>query len=167
VLGPGRADSRSWSPQNHVDRPLDVGGESDAQTSPQLRVPERSLPQICARCALETVGLATLRHGGLAPPPRFGGSKKHTAVPAESLRDRDAEALLALAHEKAKRSDAIVRSDQPEEPAEEEDEQVDLLQILRRSLGPANTARPKAQRRAKAPAQARPRSRGRATRAHR
>jgi hypothetical protein len=56
----------TWSPQNHFDRPLDVGGESDAQTLPLLLVPDRSLPQICARCALETVGLATLRHGGLA-----------------------------------------------------------------------------------------------------
>lgn len=56
----------TWSPQNHVDRPLDVGGESAAEASPLLLVPERSVPQICARRALETVGLATRRHDGLA-----------------------------------------------------------------------------------------------------
>jgi DNA end-binding protein Ku len=76
---------------------------------------------------------------------KFVHGHKHERLDAAELRDRDAEALLALAHKKAKDKAALVRSEDAAADAEPdvETETVDLLQILKRSLGPANEPAPK------------------------
>jgi DNA end-binding protein Ku len=82
------------------------------------------------------------------------GHKRERLDPAE-LQNRDAEALLALAHKKAKDKDALVHSEGEAAEPEADTEQVDLLAILKRSLGPANASAPKPASKAKPAAKSR------------